>query len=242
MKMLRLYSIVPALLLISGCMFSDNDTTTNNDSGSYVLTVSDTTHVTYPGGGGIFLIQLHPDSLYTGTVMLALSGNPGLNATLYRSCLTKDATVSEILMKPDSTIIVGDYNLRLKHKHGGRDDCIVINIQLVERLYLPNITTDHISNDFDQWLADTHPEYGIHPSQIWYRFSNNPQLVPGLPSDWSYVNNDWHIRYILFPGPENRWHYMLRRRGKYTMEMAAEKNSDTPYFIKIPIEKFGVKD
>ncbi len=231
------------LTVMAGCLFSDSKnggSSGGRDRGSYSLAVSQTSCVTYPGGGGIFLIQLLPDSLFAGDVRLNLTAAPELNAELYRESIDRDKPVSEIVVKPDSTMAMGDYALNLSHAHGDTSAAVEFTVKLDEGdyrgLYPRGHLTDILPEEFLVWMVENYPELEIEDEDSWYRYCNRPY------NSWTYVSTEWHLGTIWYLSlPSRTKHFMLRRRGDYKRMVVLESDKYTALH-KIPIERYGVLD
>ena len=77
----------------------------------------------YPGGGGIFIIQMIPKNDFLGYVSLKYDADPNLNAELDRETLDKESQIAELTIQPNKLtelityeiVLTATYHKKTKH-------------------------------------------------------------------------------------------------------------------------------
>lgn len=77
----------------------------------------------YPGGGGIFLIDMTPKNDFSGHVSLKINADPVLNAELDKETLDKQSQVAELTIQPNEftelktyeIVLTATYHKKTKH-------------------------------------------------------------------------------------------------------------------------------
>ena len=71
----------------------------------------------YPGGGGIFIINMTPKNDFSGYVILKINADTNLNAELDRETLDKESQVAELTIQPNELTDLKTYEIELTATH-----------------------------------------------------------------------------------------------------------------------------
>ena len=83
------------VLFLSGCVL-DSDSKKTVDKGSFNLFVSPLQFKSYPGGGGLIIISLEPDTNFTGDVDLWFETDKNITLIPEKSVLSMDKLIEEM--------------------------------------------------------------------------------------------------------------------------------------------------
>ncbi len=215
--------------LCAGCIF-DSDSKDQKNTGTYKLEVEPSEKLTYPGGGGVYLIEMKTSEDFSGKVLLSLSVNPNLNASLFSSVLTKDNTVTDVVVLPDTASVIGTYSIDVISRHAGKSDTLNLSLELSETyddfLSDKDYHVDH--EEYVSWLQNQYPELGINDSQQWTGFNNYLGILIG-GSSWTFVCDKWVMTRTgtVYPFCKYMLFYVLRLiRISYFLRNNSEKFSE----------------
>ncbi len=210
------------------------------DDGSCTLQATPTNIQSYKGGGGIFILSMTPSEDFAGKVLLSVVAASALHAQISPEALTLGKGVAEVTMRPDTTVALGDFLIRVIATHAEKSDTLALEVKILE-LDGPS-TYDYASevhNEFIQWVQDEHPELGIITGQNWFSYNNNPILRPGTPGYWTFLNQTWDVTVYWILGPTSPVWILLRPRGEPTAIFAAQKELGVP-FHEIPVSEVNL--
>jgi len=227
------------VLFLSGCVL-DSDSKKTVDKGSFNLFVSPLQFKSYPGGGGMVLISLEPDTNFTGDVDLWFETDENITLIPEKSVLSMNKLIEEIEVYPDTTVIPGESQINITYRHAGITDTKIVQIILtyLPEAFIPLVGIGkNMSIEIVQWLDETHPEYGIKEDNSWFHFCEDVQTT-GLI--WRYINKSWDIKITsnAYP-PRYKW-YLLRKRGIIEPLLCVRKDEDQGLFEEIPVSLFNV--
>ena len=117
-----------AVFIVQGCIF-DKDDSESSDFGTFELVLSNTSFRTYPGGGGISMIELIPSEDFDGSVRLSLNAPGESNAYLNKRILTAENPITELVIHPELKLDFAEYDIELRYSHGGKTEMIVIPVR-----------------------------------------------------------------------------------------------------------------
>ncbi|MFC1541877.1 hypothetical protein ACFL50_05445 [Candidatus Latescibacterota bacterium] len=229
------YSLI--VMLLSGCVLEDNSKE-NEDKGTFTLTVSPLQFKSYPGGCGVVIISLKPDTTFAGDVDLSFETDENITLIPEKSVLSTDKLVEEIEVFPDSSITPDESQIIITYRHAEITDSKIVQITLTD---LPDIFIPYVgfgknlSDEIVNWLDETHPEYGINTDNSWFCFCEDVYTT-GLI--WRYFNQSWDIKITsnAYP-PRYRW-YLFRKRGDIEPLLCVRRDEQGIY-TEIPVSDFG---
>ena len=226
------------VIFLSGCVL-DSDSKKIVDKGSFNLFVSPLQFKSYPGGGGLVLISLEPDTNFTGDVDLWFETDENIILIPEKSVFSMNKLIEEIEVYPDTTVTQGESQINIIYRHAGITDKKIVQINLT---YLPDATIllvgsgKKLSLEIVQWLNETHFEYGIKADDSWFCFCEDVETTGPI---WRYINKSWDIKITsnAYP-PRYKW-YLLRKRGFIEPLLCVRKDENQGLFEEIPVNDFG---
>ena len=122
-KPLMLLGIMSILMVLGTCTDRDSDAVSppTGDSGDYLLTSTYDSIRSYPGGGGIFLVHMEPDTAFSGTIRLRRDCDVSLKATHSKTVLTASDNVVELLLSPSGSISTARYPITVVATHAKQE-------------------------------------------------------------------------------------------------------------------------
>lgn len=197
-----------------------------------------------PGGGGIFLVSIEPNSAFTGKVFLNIIAPYSLNAELNKDVLDMGSPVAEIRVSPSENISSGKYNIGVAAVH-----VVGLYVQNVERIKLEvevfdweSTVSRNLSQKRDlfiEWLETEHPEFGIFPKQKYDAYNTYPELI--IVEHGTFLSSEWEIRvcdHVMIP-PDDWSMIWIRKRGALDALFAAKRETDNSIH-EIPISEYPI--
>lgn len=231
------------ITLSAGCLFDSDDNSDDKelkDRGSYTLEAIITERieevypqydeiVSYPGGGGLFILIMKPGEDFEGRVRLSVSADSLLNAFLTRDYLSLENCVAELAIRPDSSMDFGTDSLEVVSIHAGIADTLNLIVEIrsfnQKTILLVAVPCQSL---FVSWLEMNYPELGIEAGQDWFIYNKFPMVVGG-GAIYAYLNETWEMSII----DESRnvftptiMYLILRPRGELRPTFAAKKEED----------------
>ena len=220
------------------------------DRGHYTLESDPDSLVSYGGGGGIFVLSMTPDDDFEGKVTLSLNVDPVLNARLTTEFLSRDQTVAEVTIRPDSFLTPDTYTISVVAMHTGAVDTLSLGVStLVDGMPwgIPSgewhdDCVERKRNELLSWLDTTHPQLRMKMDQKWFSYNQKVSNWEGMSwggcATWISLSREWEIwiREVVVPQPPTR--FLLRKRGQKEPVLAARKDSPKGALYEIPTSEF----
>jgi hypothetical protein len=115
----------------------------------------------YPGGGGIFIIDLNPKADFSGYVSLEINADPHLFIELDKTILNKKSQIAELTIQPDKTIEIKTYEIVITANYHQKTKHITF-LNWINRLKFPLLSflIKYIFNRLlnIQFRVDSEPE------------------------------------------------------------------------------------
>ncbi len=203
------------LISIHGCIFNDN-TKSSPDKGTYTIAVSDSSLSTYPGGGGVSIVEMIPSEDFEGSGEYKVSGFSGLHAMVNRKSVSMEKRITELVIYPDSTVSTGLYKVTLLHTHGGKTDTLLVPVT-ISKLVLPTLYTaakEIVLPEFIDWSRKNYPPLNAfdYDNTFIYAITN---MGIGGGGIWILVNNEWEAHFKWTSGgPQIYSWFLFRRMGE----------------------------
>ena len=198
------------MTLCDGCIVNDN-TTKSPDTGTYTIAISDSALSTYPGGGGVCILEMTPSENFAGNVLYRVESFSGLNATVNRSTVSKENSITELIIYPDSTISPGVYSVNLFHTHGGETDTLSVPVTISDFIHPMqySFARNTIFPEFVGWIQNNfEPLKTINnEGYFFYAISN---MGIGGSGTWIAITKEWEVH---FKWTASSW-FLVRRNGR----------------------------
>ena len=232
--MTRIIIMIAILLnshLISGCIFN-SDSPELKDAGTYTLKADKSTLQSGRNGGGLFIISMETSEDFQGKVQLTIDFNPNLNAELTTSVLSLDKLVTELMIRPDSLIALGDYTIKVISEHGGVKDEIELYVEIVQSIPEDFNPPYQKYIEFVQWVESEYSIIVFEEGEELFSFFEYPIRDGG--STFYFLSSTLETKITQIVIPSGLTYYYLRKRGEVTPILAAKKGENTD-FIEIPV-------
>ena len=221
-------------ILFSGCLF-DSDNAESKDKGTYTLEAEPRSLLSYPGGGGLFILVMTPGKGFEGSVRLTVDAVHTLNPQLTTETLSTNKRVAEVEIRPDSTAAIGIYTLKVISEHSMLKDTLELEVDVVDTNVPIERLQDSPPSDFVQWLEKEHPEFCIEEGQEWFIWFKYPGLDGA--GTWVFLNQSWEMTIRKEVMPSRPTWFLLRRRDEVTPTFAASQNTYNT-IIEISVEEW----
>jgi len=232
----KLLFLVLLLVFSQGCLEEFGANPDRNYT-VYSLEIDPGRAFSYPGGGGLFLLDMTPGPEFQDSLVLSLQADSGLQAVLHGHILTEDRQVTEITLRPDSALETGGYTLQLTAIHGTQTNVFLMTTTVVD--YTPGNTLAIARSKRDTfltWINKNYPDYGVAPGDEWSMYNKQPQLTS--PKTWAALNTDWEINIRWLSVSSTAYWFLLRPRNERDPVFAAKQFSDGEIHL-IPVSMFG---
>ena len=208
-----------------------------SDSGSYEFTAKYDYIRSHPGGGGIFIVKISPDTEFTGSVKLSLGAGPGLNAQLSKTELTAADTVSEILLHPEPVIAQGTYKITLTSSHADTTKSIELEIDIIDWGSDNYETAIAQRNEFKDFLEAADPAYAELFGKADIIYQTYPQVL--IVSHYTFIYADYELRlcYHNMIPPHDWYMVRIRKRNCEEPEFAARRETNGSIH-EIPVSEY----
>ncbi len=196
---------------MQGCLF-DGDGDGASDRGTYAMVISESALSTYPGGGGVTILEMIPSEDFAGSVRLTLQSEKGLNASLNRTTLSPEYSVTEIIIRPDSTLAFGSYPVRVLQTHNGKSDTLTVSVT-VSTFIVPKLlpAARLFLREFVEWGRAYHAmlKEMNYDGLLIYAVSN---MSIGGSGTWLAIDREWEVHFYWNSGMTSR--FIVRRMGE----------------------------
>jgi hypothetical protein len=213
----------------------------------------------YPNGGGIFIIYMKVDLDFSGFVILKLQADENLNAQLQHRILNKYKRTTEITIHPNDLVNITTYQIKLIATHISPSIDPVSNHHEIQSLFITNSESKIVfldvemfpwssgnlpdaiikRDEFINWLAGGHPEFGMFSAQDCFAYCTYPQIL--IVEHWTFLYDKWEMRicyHVMIPPYD--WSILwLRNRGDVKPVFAAYRESDGTIF-EIPVSEYPI--
>jgi hypothetical protein len=200
---------------------------------SYSLIAYKPVFRTYAEGGGLSILRMTPKENFSGEVNLSVIAEPNLHLEITKSTISLSDSISEITIRPDSTVTQGLSNIKIISIYNATPDTMNI-FAFVSTGSPPGTTSQTLRDEFIQWLNANHQELEITTGLDWFGYDKSPGTVGGRT--YTYLNQTWEIT-LSWELPPPPCLFLLRKRGIFELILAAEKNDDGIIY-EIPIENW----
>jgi hypothetical protein len=235
---IKIYGLMVLLICISGCLFDSKKEIW--DKGTYTLITKDMEITSYPDGGGLFIISMTPSGDFKGKLRLSILADPLLKTNLTTNILTLEEHVAEIEIRPDTSIPLKKYDLKLLSMHANLTDSLNLLINVVK----PDTISSYkyAKKNFDifiLFIQNSHLEWNV-TNIDWFYFNHYPHIRPGGPCEWTFLNDRWdiHVYAPTWPLGQPVW-CSLRKRDEIEPIFASFKDMNTQIH-EIPVNEFGL--
>jgi hypothetical protein len=202
----------------------------------------------YPGGGGLFIVELESDDSLSGSVSLRIEADAVLNAELDRQILNRESDVAEITIRPEVTAPIKTYRINViacrpaVSPPAPLDLCQTVELE-IEMLPWGGAVPDYAQAKRDElleWVEATHSEFGRLSAQKWYPYMTYPGIL--VVEHWTFLNEEWEMRvcfHVMIP-PYDWSMIQLRERGEvYPIFAAKREYNGTTYQVhEIPVSEY----
>jgi hypothetical protein len=179
-----------------------------------------------------------PPKEFYGDIRLSINAEPIYNANLTSEVLSMETRVSEVTIRPDSTVTGGSKFINVISLFEGVTDTLSLMAEVITVLPSPSINyAKSIKDAFVEWLEINHPEFGITTEQEWFIYNKGVLLVGG--AEYTLLNDTWDmtVKWYSFPDFPYPQEILFRPRGKIDPVFAARRD-DATTFYEIPVEDF----
>jgi len=205
------------LLTLTGC----TSLTLNTIEPTYTYIQS------YPGGGGIFLLQLSENATLEENISIELIADPELRAQLTNTVFTQTNPTGELIIRPTENITEGISKIIILSKNDGLPKTKILEVELFD--IEPEEPSRYIidkRNGLLDWLSTTYPEYENISNQTWFAYRTYVRVLE--VEHWTFLSSDYELRICchITIEPDNWSEMLLRPRGEITPVIAAHQEYD----------------
>lgn len=178
-----------------------------------------------PGGGGLYILIMTPKEDFEGEIRLSINTDQLLNTSLTSEVFSIENQISEVTIRPDTTLTKGIRIVQVVSLYEGVADTLTLSVGL----QIPVPTSDYAKarkNEFLEWLETYHPEFGITKGQEWFYYRKDTMLVGG--DKYTLLNELWDmtVSWGTFPQSIITAEMLLRPRGKIEHVFHAKREAD----------------
>jgi hypothetical protein len=181
----------------------------------------------YPGGGGIFLLQLSENETAEENISIELIADPELQAQLTTTIFTQTNPVGELTIRPTDNITEGTSKIILLSKNDALPKAKILEVEIFDIEYdQPSRYIIDKRNAFLNWLSNTDPKYENISDQTWFAYRTYVRVLE--VEHWTFLSPDYELRICchITIEPDNWSEMLLRQRGEITPVIAAHQESD----------------
>ncbi len=203
----------------------------------YSLEIEPGRVISYPGGGGLFLLDMTPGPEFGDSLVLSLQADSGLHGMLHDRILTEDRQVTEVSIRPDSTVETNGYSLQLSGTHGTQTNTFLMSVTIVDYAPGNSLPVARSKQDtFLTWVNENYPDYEVTSSGEWFIYNKRPHT--DSPKTWVSLNADWEITIQWLSVSSTPYWFLLRPRKEWGPVFAAKQFPDGEIRL-IPVSMFG---
>jgi hypothetical protein len=224
-KILFLVMVCASMLVMLSCS-SDSDKVYNYEAslGDFQLELAADTIGSYPGGGGVFIIRLDPDSIFNNTVLISVTADTALHSELTDTTISNSYPITELAIAP-GTIDIDTFQIVLT----GTCDTLVRTETLTVVMYAdPGPVPQEFLDARDAiitWVVANYPEHGSLGGQNFSAYKATLGIIYGGTS-WAFLSDTWQLRVSRPVVPDPPYTMYLRYRGEWDYCLTVHKNAD----------------
>ncbi|HPI20021.1 MAG TPA: hypothetical protein PKY56_06580 [Candidatus Kapabacteria bacterium] len=234
-------SLLFVLITIAFASCSDNNSTIspNDDKGSFELSAKYESIKSYPGGGGIFILNITPGVDFSGSVKIKLNTDSVLNAKLVNTVLNNANQLTEILIQPTEGAEVKNYSIEIIATHSGIEKKTSVNVELVNNVSVASYFAYTKLLEYKDWLLTKNPAY----SEIFVLFNQYFLTYPETAHLYcnTFLTDNYEVR-IQYPINSSYYNWSkicIRNRHFKEPEFAAIKDMENA-FSEIAVSDYSI--
>jgi len=212
------------LIFISCSSNSDRIYEYEADLGDFELERSADSVKSYPGGGGVFIIKLDPDSVFNNSVSISINADEVLNADLTELTISNGHPITEISIQPGTT-----ENETFPITVTGTCESLIKTVDLTVLMYdaVGDVPQQFIDarDEIIGWVVTHHPEHSELDAMEFSSYKTSLGAVYGS-TNWEFLNDTWHLRLAIPTSIDPPATMYLRYRGEWDYVLTVRKNPD----------------
>lgn len=196
--------------------------------------------MSYPEGGGIFLINMTPRNNFNGNVSLKIEASVNLNVQVNKDILSESSRVAEITLYPNNLTRIGLHEIELTATNANISRLISLEVDIFNRsIGNPSSYILGKKNKLINWIEKKYPIFGNISDQDWFAYMTYVDIL--VVEHWTFISPEWEIRlccHITIP-PYN-WSMMRLRKIGEIEPILAVKCEFNNIIYEIPISDYPI--
>ncbi|MBN1697928.1 MAG: dockerin type I repeat-containing protein [Spirochaetales bacterium] len=193
---------------------------------SFSLRAKYTSIRSYPGGGGIFIIALEPETNFTGDVTVSFRAEDTLHASLDRNTLDRENRVAELTISPSLSTRIGEYAIDVQAADSVMTKNTGLSVDVMS--WETGDPADALVKllNFQQWLDENAPGLNLNLDMKWTYYKTYPETL--IVEHWTFLDNTWEIRlcfHVMIP-PDDWSRLWVRKRGDMEATLALYRETE----------------